>query len=174
MSNGNSVIAYAPGGNGNVAPIARAASEQRAGYALGDRAGPKGRIYVASFEGGLGGIGAVSVYRGRMTATRRQSRPSRGRAPGLITPSASQWTRAERFMWRTSSMGVGPGVLRFIPPAAMATWHRLPRLSAATPGSITPAVSRWIRTAGSMRRTGEAATLARAVSRSIRPAATAT
>ncbi len=65
VSNGNSVIAYAPGGNGNVAPIASIGNESNGlvtpwGIALDS----DGRIYIASFEGGLGGIGAVSVYRG--------------------------------------------------------------------------------------------------------------
>ncbi len=64
VSDGVNVNAYAPGSNGNVFPIARIGNANNGlvtpwGIALDSDA----RIYIASYEGGLGGIGAVSVYK---------------------------------------------------------------------------------------------------------------
>jgi hypothetical protein len=63
VSNGDSVTTYAPGSNGNVSPIASISDrsnmlEMPWGIALDSKA----NIYVANYEGGPVGIGAISVY----------------------------------------------------------------------------------------------------------------
>jgi hypothetical protein len=63
VSNRGSITAYAPGSNGNVAPIAAISDrsnmlEMPWGIALDSKA----NIYVANFEGGPIGIGAITVY----------------------------------------------------------------------------------------------------------------
>lgn len=63
VSNSNSVTAYAPGSNGNVAPVAAISDrsnmlEMPWGIALDSRA----NIYVANYGGGFAGIGAITVY----------------------------------------------------------------------------------------------------------------
>ncbi len=62
VSNGNSVTAYAPGSNGNVAPIASISDRSNLfSSPWGIAVDSKGNIYVASYDSG--GRGAISVYR---------------------------------------------------------------------------------------------------------------
>lgn len=63
VSNAGSITAYAPGSNGNVAPVAAISDrsnmpEMPWGIALDSRA----NIYVANYEGGPNSIGTVTVY----------------------------------------------------------------------------------------------------------------
>ena len=63
VANPNSVVAYAPGSNGNVAPIAAISDrsnmlEMPWGIALDSRA----NIYVSNYEGGSNHIGTITVY----------------------------------------------------------------------------------------------------------------
>jgi len=63
VANSNSVVAYAPGSNGNVAPIAAISDrtnmlEMPWGIALDSSA----NIYVSNYEGGPNHLGAITVY----------------------------------------------------------------------------------------------------------------